>query len=187
MLETNRLKIRERIELRCPAEQNAEEIFNLVTENYEHLRPFLHWVTKDYALADAREFIERNEKNVRGKTGQTFAVFRDGKIVGMIGFVDFNWSSRRTEIGYWLAKNCEGEGIVTDSCKALLNYAFRELGMNRVELHCATENERSCAVAERLNFKLEGVLRQSEWRHTRFLDMAIYGLLAEEWKMCAVE
>ena len=54
--------------------------------------------------------------------------------------------------------------------------------MNRIEIHCATENVRSRAIPEKLNFKLDGVLRQSEWRHTRFFDMAIYSMLAEEWR-----
>jgi ribosomal-protein-serine acetyltransferase len=54
--------------------------------------------------------------------------------------------------------------------------------MNRIEIRCATENLRSRAIPEKLNFKLEGVLRQSEWRHSRFFDMAIYSTLREEWK-----
>ncbi|MFN2394038.1 MAG: GNAT family N-acetyltransferase, partial [Pyrinomonadaceae bacterium] len=72
-------------------------------------------------------------------------------------------------------------GIITESCKILINYAFEELGMNRIEIRCATENVKSRAIPERLNFKLDGVLRQFLWRHTRFFDMAIYSMLAEEW------
>ena len=55
--------------------------------------------------------------------------------------------------------------------------------MNRVEIRCATENVRSRAVPERLGFKLEGILRQSIWRHKRYYDLAMYGILAEEWKI----
>jgi ribosomal-protein-serine acetyltransferase len=86
------------------------------------------------------------------------------------------------EIGYWISAKFEGNGIITHSCKALIAYAFNELKLNRVEIRCATENGRSRAIPERLGFKLEGVLRESEWRHTRFYDMAIYGLLQNEWK-----
>lgn len=174
------LKIRDDIELYGIAEKDAEEIFKLVKENYEHLRPFLHWVTPDYSLASAREFVERSQKAFAENISQTFGIFHDGKIVGVIGFVLFNWHSRRTEIGYWIAKSYEGRGIITESCEALINYAFQELKMNRIEIHCATENTRSRRIPEKLNFKLEGILRQSEWRHTRFYDMAIYSLLAEE-------
>jgi ribosomal-protein-serine acetyltransferase len=174
------LKVKSDIELRLFAEQDAGEILKLVRANYEHLRPFLHWVTDDYSLETARNFIGQTQKAFADNTGRTFGIFHQEKIVGVIGFVVFNWQSSRTEIGYWNDKNYEGKGIITESCKVLINYAFEELKINRIEIHCATENVRSRAIAEKLNFKLDGVLRQSEWRHTRFFDMAIYSMLAQE-------
>ena len=176
------LKVRGDIELRPVAERDAKEILKIVKRNYKHLRPFLHWVSSDYSLESAREFIRQAQKAVAENTSRTFSIFYQEKIVGVVGFVVFNWQSRRTEIGYWIDKNYEGRGIITDSCKVLINYAFAELKMNRIEIRCATENTRSRRIPERLNFKLDGVLRRSEWRHTRFFDTAIYSLLAEEWE-----
>ena len=176
------LKVRSDIELHPVAEKDAEEILAIVKRNYEHLRPFLHWVTIDYSLESAREFIRQAQKAAAENTSQTFGIFQNEKIVGVISFVKLNWNSRRAEIGYWIDRNYEGKGIITESCKALINYAFEELKMNRIEIRCATENVRSCQIPERLNFKLDGILRQFLWRHTRFLDMAIYSMLAEEWE-----
>jgi ribosomal-protein-serine acetyltransferase len=176
------LKVRSDIELRPVAEKDAEEILAIVKRNYEHLRPFLHWVTIDYSLESAREFIRQAQKAAAENTSQAFGIFQNEKIIGVISFVGFNWQSRSTEVGYWIDKNYEGKGVVTDSCKVLINYAFAELKMNRIEIRCATQNVKSRAIPERLNFKLDGVLRQSQWRHTRFLDIAVYSLLAEEWK-----
>ena len=176
------LKVNGDIELRSVAEKDAEDIFEIVKRNYEHLRPFLYWVSEDYSLENARDFIRQTEKAVAENTSQAYGIFYREKIVGVIGFVNFKWTSRRAEIGYWIDKNHEGKGIITESCKSLINYAFAELNMNRIEIRCATENIRSRRIPERLNFKLEGVLRQALWRHTRFFDMAIYSLLAEEWK-----
>jgi ribosomal-protein-serine acetyltransferase len=173
--------IDEEIELRPFVESDAEMVFEIVTANLDHLHTHLHWATKDYNLENAREFIRRAETASAEKKNQTFGIFSGGKLIGVIGFVKFNWASRRTEIGYWIAKDYEGRGIVTKSCKELINYAFEKLDMNRIEIRCAMENTRSRAIPEKLNFKLEGVLRQSEWRHTRFYDMAIYGMLREEW------
>ncbi len=176
------LKVRGDIELRSIDEKDAAEILEIVTRNYEHLRPFLHWVTSDYSLESAQEFVRQTQKAVAENTGQTFGIFYQEKIVGVISFVKFNWKSRRAEIGYWIDKNYEGKGIVTESCETLVNYAFEELNMNRIEIQCATENTRSRQIPERLNFKLDGVLRQFLWRHTRFFDMAVYSMLMEEWK-----
>lgn len=177
-----KFQITDEIELRPFSDENADEIFVAIKANYQHLRPFLHWVTADYSVVSAKEFIERNKKAAAENTSQTFGIFYNEKVVGVIGFINFNWQSRRTELGYWIVKNCEGKGIITKSCKALINYAFDEMEINRIQIHCATENVKSRAVPEGLGFKLEGILRQSEWRHTRFFDMAIYALLKEEWR-----
>ncbi len=176
------LKVRDGIELRLVAEKDAEEILEIIRRNYEHLRPFLHWVTEDYSLESAQEFVRQAQKAAAENTSRTFGIFQNEKIVGVISFVKLNWNSRRAEIGYWIDKNYEGKGIVAESCEILINYAFEELDMNRIEIRCATENTRSRRIPERLNFKLDGVLRQFLWRHTRFFDMAIYSMLAEEWE-----
>jgi len=176
------LKVDEDIELRSVVEKDAEEILEIVKRNYEHLHPFLHWVTEDYSLESAQDFIRQTQKAIAENTSRTFGIYYHEKIVGVISFVNFNWKNRSAEIGYWIDKKHEGDGIITESCKALINYAFEELRMNRIEIRCATENIRSRAIPERLDFKLDGVLRQSLWRHTRFFDMAIYSMLAEDWR-----
>ncbi|CAN5537153.1 GNAT family protein [soil metagenome] len=176
-----KFQISDEIQLRPVSDENAAEIFATVKENFEHLRPFLHWVTSDYSFESVKQFIVESQKASAEKERQNFGIFFNRKFVGAVGFVHFNWNSKNTEIGYWIDKDFEGNGIITKSCQALIKYAFEELKMNRIEIHCAAENVKSRAVPERLDFKQEGMLRQSEWRHTRFYDMAIYGLLKTDW------
>jgi ribosomal-protein-serine acetyltransferase len=76
----------------------------------------------------------------------------------------------------------QGRGIVTRACRGLITYAFTQLELNRVEIHSVTANVRSRAVAKRLGFTQEGIRRQDQRLHGRFVDIAIYGLLASEWK-----
>ncbi len=71
---------------------------------------------------------------------------------------------------------------MTEACRAMVNHAFRELGLNRVGIACATENHRSRAIPERLGFRQEGVQRQAEWLYDRFVDRALYAMLASEWR-----
>jgi ribosomal-protein-serine acetyltransferase len=84
-------------------------------------------------------------------------------------------------IGYWLAAPWQGKGIMTTACAALIDHAFKELKLHRVEIRCATGNARSRAIPERLGFVKEGVIRQGEWVNDRFLDLAVYGMLATDW------
>jgi len=169
--------IGDKIEMRPFKRKDAADVLAGVKENYEHLRPFLHWVTPDYSMTSARQFIEQTRKGFAANSSHTYGIFSDGTLAGAIGFVSFNWPSKQGEIGYWLAKDFEGKGIITQACKLLLQYAFNDLNLNRLEIRCAAENNRSRAIPERLGFTLEGILRQSVWRHDRFYDMAIYGML----------
>jgi ribosomal-protein-serine acetyltransferase len=176
------LKVDDEIKLRLYRKSDAAELFAVVNPNFEHLKTFLHWVKPDYSLASAKEFIVQNQKSAAEKKSEAYGIFYQNKLAGSVGFVNFSWHSRFAEIGYWVAKDFEGRGIITKSCRALINYAFEDLAMNRIEIRCAVENIKSRAIPERLGFRLEGVLRQAVWRHTRFYDVAIYGLLAEEWR-----
>ena len=161
--------------------EDADAVLLAVKENYDHLREYMHWATPDYSIDDAREFIMSGLASAGEKKSCGLGIFRGERVIGSIDFVKFDQNSRRTEIGYWISKAEEGKGIITRICRVLIDHAFNELGMNRVEIRCAADNTRSAAVAERLGFAKEGVLRQSEMRNGRLHDFRIYGLLAAEW------
>lgn len=178
-----RFELDDGILLRRFTEDDAEAVFAAVRENIGHLREFMHWALPDYSLAHAREFIESS--NAAAERGESlgFGIFRGADLIGSIGFVGFETNARRTEVGYWIDKGSEGKGIISRSCRVLINYAFGELEMNRIEIRCSTENERSARIPERFGFTLEGVLRQSEMRNGRMHDFAVYGLLRSEWQI----
>lgn len=75
-----------------------------------------------------------------------------------------------------------GKGIVTRAARALIDYTFDELELNRAEIHCAEGNRKSRAIAQRLGFRQEGILRRSGLLYDRYVDMVIYGMLKEEWR-----
>ena len=63
-----------------------------------------------------------------------------------------------------------------------MDHALLDLKLNRVEIRCATENTRSRAIPERLSFTQEGVMRQVQWLHDRYVDHVVYSMLAEQWR-----
>ncbi|NTW87022.1 MAG: GNAT family N-acetyltransferase, partial [Holophagaceae bacterium] len=90
--------------------------------------------------------------------------------------------NRSAAIGYWLAREAEGQGLMTRAVTALLRHGFRDLKLNRIEIRAGIRNRRSRAIPERLGFRREGTLRQAERLADRFVDHAVYGLLADEWR-----
>ena len=100
----------------------------------------------------------------------------------MIGFHKVDWVNRATSIGYWLAAASQGRGIVTEAVRALTGYAFDVWELNRVEIRAAVGNGRSAAIPLRLGFVEEGVARQSERHGDSFKDLAVYSMLAADWR-----
>jgi ribosomal-protein-serine acetyltransferase len=103
------------------------------------------------------------------------------KLVGRIGLHHMNLQNKIAAIGYWQDKGVEGQGIITKSCIALINYGFEDLGLHRIEIKAATNNLKSQAIPERLNFKKEGILRQAELVNNEYLDLVLFSMLSHEW------
>ena len=175
-------RIDEELELRPVDERLADELTALVRRDLAHLRPWMPWATERYSVEDAREFIRRQIRQYAEDQGFATLIFFRGRVAGSIGYNNIDWPNRKTDIGYWLGADFQGRGLMTRSCAALVEHAFRELRLNRVEIYCAVENVRSRRIPERLGFREEGVFRQAEWLHDRFIDLVGYAMLAEEWK-----
>lgn len=166
--------------LRAWLETDIDAALEVVLCEREHLKTFMRWMTDDYSIEDSRKFVTNAIASREEKKNLGLGIFRDDKIIGSIGFVYFEWESRKTEIGYWIARSEEGKGIVSAATRLLIDYAFNDLGMNRVEIRCSTENSRSAAVPKRLGFRKEGTFRQAELLNDRLHDFDIYALLAED-------
>jgi len=136
-----------------------------------------------YSEADADWWLQKrvahNEK--QGKD-VSFAIRDvDGKLIGVVSADQLELGeTHKTEIGYWLARDYWGQGIMTDAVKAYVNYAFEELGLLKLVAHCFELNAGSARVLEKNGFKLEGHLRKHFLKDGKLLDARIYGLLKED-------
>jgi ribosomal-protein-serine acetyltransferase len=174
-------RIDEQLELRPWDHRHAEELFAQVDRNRAHLRQWLPWVDSTHAVDDTRAFIRRAIEQHARNEGFHVGVFEGGRIVGGVGLVYLNWDHNRSEVGYWLSADVQGRGIMTRACGRVVDHLF-DVGVNRVEIRCGVENVRSRAVAERLRFAHEGIIRQVQRIRERYVDLAVYGMLAHEWR-----
>lgn len=174
-------RVDEELEIRAWAPTDAEEKFALIDANRAHLRQWLPWLDREKSVVDALAFIRRAAEQAERNDGFHAGVWRDDHLLGGIGLHYVDWVNRKTEIGYWLAEPQQGHGVVTRCCRALVGRVFGEWGLNRVSVLCATGNNRSRAIPQRLGFTHEGTYRQAEWLYDHFVDLAGYGLLAEDW------
>lgn len=176
-------QIRDHVFVRLLEERHAPEIFRVVDRERAYLCEWLPWVDSTTAVEHTRDFIKTSLEQFAADEGLAAGIWCGDEFAGTVGTHKINWLNRKVEIGYWIASKFQGQGIITSACRALIDYAFREWNLNRVEIHCATTNKRSCRVAERLGFQWEGVLREAQLVGTRYLDLNVYGMLAREWKL----
>lgn len=110
-----------------------------------------------------------------------YGLWIDGRLVGGTMFPVLNAGAGTAEIGVFLAKEARGQGIVTRTVEAMIEWAFAERGLRRLEWRCAPGNVPSRAIPQRLGFTHEGTLRQAFQVRETFQDLEVWSLLRDEW------
>lgn len=169
------------LELRLMQIQHTESMFRLVDNNRAYLREWLPWVDNSLSAESYKEYIRFTLERYANNNGFQAAIFFKGEVVGSIGLHGIDWDNKKSSIGYWLASDYQGNGIMTRSCRAIINYLFNEIKLNRIEIRAAEFNLKSRSIPERLGFVQEGIVRQVEWINDHYVDHVIYGMLAKDW------
>jgi ribosomal-protein-serine acetyltransferase len=173
-------------ELRSLHDADAAELHALIERNRARLARWIQWAHNQTPL-DTREFIGRSRAMEQEGSGLSRGIVAAGRLAGIVG-LSIDRSNHCGAIGYWLDENSEGKGVVTAAVAALAGDGFDRHRLVRLEIRADVDNRASRAVAERLGFKLEGVLRQS-YRvvDERYSDDAVYSLLVSDpaWRALA--
>jgi len=177
------LKVDKEIDLKILEMIDAAALFDLVENNRSYLRQWVPWVDSNITREESKAFIQSTQEQHEQNLGFQCGIWFHNQLVGVIGFQRIDWMNRNVEIGYWIDEEHQGLGIVTKSCQVLVEYAFSEYQLNRVQIRCATGNKKSCAIIERLGFVQEGIARQAEFLYDHYVDLFIYGMTADEWKI----
>jgi ribosomal-protein-alanine N-acetyltransferase len=113
--------------------------------------------------ADAKRFVDSRTTAWTEGTGAAWAIASasTGTVLGHVGLHEMDPALRLAMVGYWLLPRARGRGVMTRALSEVSTYAFGPLGLHRVELAHAVENEASCRVAQRAGYPYEGTLRHA--------------------------
>lgn len=183
MQRTNPLKLQvdDGIELKQLERSDSKDIFRTIDSQREYLGKWLPFVEQTRQLADTENFVDSVMNAPEGRFEYVFVIKKGTEFVGLIGFKDTDKQNRKTEIGYWLSKKYQNQGIVTKAVEALCQFAFETLNINRIQIKCAIGNIPSGNIPKRLGFSFEGIERQGELlTGNAFTDLEIYSKLRSD-------
>jgi ribosomal-protein-serine acetyltransferase len=169
------LFVDENIFLREIGLDDADAIFKTIDSEREYLAEWLPFIELSKTLSFTRRFIENYLMS--DKLDVTFSIYFQNNFIGIIGFKETDLDNKKTEIGYWMSEKNQHKGIMTKSCKVLIDYAFDEMNLNRIQIKAASENLKSQGIPDRLGFKREGIERDGELHNRGFVDLVVFGLL----------
>lgn len=153
------------------------KIFNTLNEERTYMRQWLPFVDATQVVEDTGNYVN----HVLQTADKQFTIYYQGKFVGLIGFKDTDFTNKKIEIGYWLSQYVQGKGIMIQSVLALVQYAFVEMDMNRIQIKVAVGNTKSRRIPEKLGFVFEGTERDGELLVDNvYTDIAVYSLLKRE-------
>jgi RimJ/RimL family protein N-acetyltransferase len=133
-------------------------------------------------LDSARSYLQLYADKAASDTGRLYGIWLDGILVGGVSFPKFDAAAGTCEAGCWLEPAATGRGLVGRAARLIIDWAFNERGIHRVQWLVSPKNTPSINVAKRLGMTREGVLRETYlYRDVRH-DAEVWSVLAPEWQ-----
>jgi len=116
------------------------------------------------------------EKN---KTGIWWAICNpeNTEFYGAAGFNEMSQENRKAEVGMWLLPDYWGNGILKEVMPAIVNYAFTELNLHRIEGFVESDNDKCKTAMAKVNFQYEGTMRDCEVKNGKLISIDIFATI----------
>ncbi len=152
----------DRLVIRCWRPEDSTRLKDAIDASLNELQPWVPWAMHEPSSIDAvaRRLAVMQERFAAGEDW-AYGVFAPGeaRVIGGAGLHP-RGSVDHLEIGYWIRTDVSGRGYATEVASALCAAAFEHSSVDRLEIHCDVDNERSSNVARRLGFTRARVFRQ---------------------------
>ena len=160
-----------------PWDLKDAEALALALSNRKILDKLRDGLPYPYTAEDAREYITAMLSADRDNTF-AFAITADGQVIGSIGvFRGENIHRQTAEMGYYIAEDYWGRGIMTSVVRQTCEYVFAHSDILRIFAEPFAYNTASCRVLEKAGFQFEGLLRKNAVKNGQVLDMKLYALV----------
>ena len=173
----------DRVEIRPFVPEDAEEMLALALANRTHLEP---WEplrdSASFTFEGQRTVLERAVAMREADQGYRFAIVSGSRIVGAVGLNEVvRGSFQNAYVGYWVAGDATGRGYATAGVRLVVDFAFEEARLHRVQAAVMPRNAASMRVIEKLGFRREGEALRYLRIAGAWEDHLIFAVTSEEW------
>lgn len=166
----------ENVTLRCFAEDDINDKVRWINDSENHR--YLHYEIPLEYEKTLQWFLSKNNSS------RLDLVIQYGSVpVGLIGLIGIDSVNSKAEYYICLGeKRYKGKGIAKIASKMLLDYAFYELGLNKVFLNVDAQNVIACHLYERIGFECEGYFKEDLFHNDKLIDRKRYAIFAKMWR-----
>lgn len=170
----------ERLELIKITENHMHSLFEVLSDpkvaEYDYFYPVEN-------IEKVKEFINRYTEEIESNSELTWGIClkENGELIGTCCLGNFDEKSQRSEIGYAIKQSEWNKGFTTEASRAIIDYGFLTLNLNRIEATITPGNDASVAVLQKLGFVKEGHVRERDFIKGQLVDGIIMGLLKSDW------
>ena len=174
MLQTKRLWIR-------PYKQQDEESVYKIINSKEIYRTTLN-IPYPYPRDQVGIWLHFTLKNSLYQKGYEWGVFtKEDQYIGNVGIVNIDHIHKNGEITYFIGEDYWNQGYATEAVKVMLDFAFKQLNLERVQGRCMTQNAASLRVMQKCHFKYEGLARHEVLKDGVYQDIYYSAILRDEY------
>jgi ribosomal-protein-alanine N-acetyltransferase len=175
----------ERLVVRTPQFEDVDEWIEARSKNKRFLKPFEPTWPRSYLTKDFQ--IKRYSRQMREWASDHRYAFLvcDKKTGYIVGGVNVNnvtrFASQTAAFGYWIDKNFQQKGYMTEAVAIMVDFGFDILDLKRLEIACLLDNKKSQRIAEKLNFREIGIAKKYLEINGKRQDHVLFGLSKEDY------
>jgi ribosomal-protein-alanine N-acetyltransferase len=170
----------ERLILRKSDQSDAQDLMEFFSDpdvlKYYNLEPIK-------TIEEIKGLIKDTEQSFRDCKAIRWGIYwrEADKLIGTCGFHNIDEESSKLEVGFELSQSFWGKGIMKEAVEQILQFAFEQIEVNRVEALVEPGNIASQKLLEKMYFTREGLLREYKFNKGRFRDLVISALLKSDY------
>ena len=172
----NNILFTERLKLRPLTIDDAKDMFEYTS--FKDSTKFVSW-HPHIKIEETIHFLE-NVVPIYGTINTEFSwgieLIEKKKMIGVVKLFDVSMNNKRAEVSYILNQNYQGKGFINEALQKVIDFAFNEMGLNRVQARCANDNIGSEKVMQKANMKYEGLLEKYWILKEESKDVVLYAI-----------